>query len=281
MVVVSALARRLGLGFGPLHFPSHLRALAPAASCEEALHVLGFYPQVLARGFSGAPSSQSQSATEVADKYLSGLETGSVIVTKGLAPLIATCETREELEKAVKVLRVSRGRLNQQRIFKPFSTDVTLNVIEASKKVTAPDILVDLMKERHLLGMRWSNGRLLKALEHINTNGNTRHIYEDEDKARDVYDAVVVQVAEEKDAISQSLLRMLIKGLVYSGKTELAHEFAEDVERFGVDGKAIVDHYEKQLGAAQTPEADDAEMEEAGSETVAEDKEEESSSENK
>jgi len=180
--------------------------------------------------------------------------------SKRLTRLLAACETRGELERAVEVLRLSRGLMNHRQVRKPFSGVLTETLIDASKRAAAPDVLIDLMKERHLLGLAWSNTKLARALEHINGSGDAAaQIYADASRARDLYDAVVVQVREEKDFPSKALVRLLMKGLVYNGQQELAVELAEDVgDAGGCDAPAVVAHYEKQFQAENPPAGEEA-----------------------
>ena len=124
------------------------------------------------------------------------------------------------------MLRLSRGLLNNRKQLSAFSNNVTRALVESSAKAGAADLLLDLVRDRNLLGLPFSKARLGRVLRGALTDHDPVSFLDDDRKLWEMYDSFVSQVKEESGTVSRNLLRHLLRHLVRHGKAEVAAEMA-------------------------------------------------------
>ena len=226
-------------------------AFAAAASRAE--------PAALSRGL-------ATGARALADQLLEELQSRKRVAGGGkIAGLVDACETRDDLEKAVEVLRLSRGLLNNRKQLSAFSTNVTRALVESSAKAGAADLLLDLVRDRNLLGLPFSKARLGRVLRGALTDHDPVSFLDDDRKLWEMYDSFVSQVKEESGTVSRNLLRHLLRHLVRHGKAEVAAEMAKDAsERLGLqeaETVGVVERFARDMAAGEPEEPEEGEGE--------------------
>ncbi|QDZ24388.1 hypothetical protein HOP50_13g69250 [Chloropicon primus] len=208
----------------------------------------------------------------LADQYLDEMRSLKQITgPRKITELLELCESRQDFEKAVEVLRLSRGLMNNRKQFTPYSTNVTKALLASSDKAEAQDVLFDLVRERNLLGLPFSKTRLLRVLKTVLTDAEPM-LFNDDSKMWEVYHTAVTQVKEESGEVSANIVKHILRHLVRHGKSELALEMASDLGRISpaaLDAKAIVDRFSRDFeepgDGGEAAAAEDAEEEEEGS----------------
>merc|ERR1711871_764418 len=113
------------------------QGLRRCSSPQIGAHLEGMLAEVsprLARRPAAAERAFS-SASAQAERYLEDMRrTKDITGQKDLTRLLEQCENRSEFEKAVQVLRLSRGLMNNRQQFKKFNNNVTRALLESSKK---------------------------------------------------------------------------------------------------------------------------------------------------
>lgn len=245
------------------------QGLRRCSSLQIGAHLEGVLAEVsprLARRPAAAAERAFSSASAQAERYLEDMRrTKDVTGQKDLTRLLEQCENRSEFEKAVQVLRLSRGLMNNRQQFKKFNNNVTRALLESSKKAAAPDVLFELVRERNLLGLSFSKTWLHRAVKHMFTDAAP--LFEDDAKIREAFDTAVVQVHDETGLVSSNVAKHLLRHLAVHGQSEIAMELAADLEALSdtIKGKSVVERaapppaeadQDAEGGEAEAPEGD-------------------------
>jgi hypothetical protein len=126
-----------------------------------------------------------------------------------------------------------------------------------------PELLLGLIKEKNSLGLKFSKTKVRNLARTHFTRKEHFKALEEAGKVRDLYEVLVVHPNQETE-ISLSMVKAFFNPVVHHAESaDLAMEFASDVEqRFGIDGKAIVEEYQKQVEQNEAAEAATAEEDE-------------------
>ena len=224
--------------------PSSSPSFVPLYTCHDVSWSLS---KSSSRSFAAGEAAVATSADALADEYLAGISARRFIAgSQKMLDLLKLCEDRSALEKAVQALRLSRGLMTNRKQFKPYNIAVTNEIIKQCLNMKAPDLLLDLIKEKNSLGLRFSKKKLRNLLQTYFTSKKNLAILEENDRVSDIYDVMIVQPHQESE-ISFSIVKIFFKKLVYNGgeKTDVM-AFADDIEnRFEIDGKSLVETYQK------------------------------------